>query len=396
MHFTLDPDIEISSETVLMENAVFVPPNRNRNWVVEASIYDENGAMCEPAICWHYPGNRASVDIALPPDGAITPLKGTYIFGGVYNPHFGHFLCESTARLWALDAVKEPIDGILFFPMTLDTQEQAKKDFGAYSEIIGKPLPFILPEKPMRVEKLYIPKQGFGAGDLMYGSPEYRAFVSKYFGRSIVGKGIDKIYISKTRFNRRRGSILGEDILEEYLRDEGYTIFHPQDHSIEEQVAYYKTATHIIGPDGSPFHLVAMLANPDQHVAIIQRRPSKEFQMLARHLEIFGVGNILKVRGERLGWSPGGIRRVGLSVSGTVNFNALYEQLYANGYITGKTPWSEFSPAKVEELAMALAEHLGCDMYETTNPNQSLKHLPERTDKNSLKVVRLGDYPMPV
>ena len=43
-------------------------------------------------------------------------LAGAHLFAGHFRGHFGHFLVESTARLWALDHIREPLDSILYLP----------------------------------------------------------------------------------------------------------------------------------------------------------------------------------------------------------------------------------------------------------------------------------------
>ena len=56
------------------------------------------------------------------------------------------------------------------------------------------------------------------------------------------------------------------------MRDAGYTIVHPQKLSLIEQCSHYMAARHIVGGDGSAFHLAALVLQPDTQVAVIQRR----------------------------------------------------------------------------------------------------------------------------
>ena len=41
-------------------------------------------------------------------------LPGRWLWGGVLMDHFGHFLTESTPRLWAIGALKDQLDGLVF------------------------------------------------------------------------------------------------------------------------------------------------------------------------------------------------------------------------------------------------------------------------------------------
>jgi capsular polysaccharide biosynthesis protein len=182
----------------------------------------------------------------------------------------------------------------------------------------------------VRVGELILAPQAMGAGDLMGGSPEFRRFVRQRLGARRDPSLPRRLYISRSRNRPERGSILGEKRLEAFLADEGYAIFHPQDHDLASQAAHYASAEAIVGPDGSPFHLVAYAGAVPTRVAVLKRRPGPEWTMLADHLRRFGLKQVIAVEG-RGGWSPGGVRRADLSVRGEISFAAAHAALLAGG-----------------------------------------------------------------
>ena len=74
--------------------------------------------------------------------------------------------------------------------------------------------------------------------------------------------GPSKLYVSRSGLLGTPGQVVFEHQLEKALQAEGYSVFHPQDHDLETQVATYRAADVILGVEGSAFHLVAYAAKP--------------------------------------------------------------------------------------------------------------------------------------
>lgn len=71
---------------------------------------------------------------------------------------------------------------------------------------------------------------------------------------SMPGPWGEKIYLSRSRLNHVKRIITNEHILEEVLKADGWTIFHPQEHSVQEQLCAYGHARILAGCVGSAFH----------------------------------------------------------------------------------------------------------------------------------------------
>jgi capsular polysaccharide biosynthesis protein len=382
-----DPDGPLLPDLRLLPGAVLVRGRAVRSWTLDAGVYDREGAEVASGRCWHSSRNAAfrQVEPHRPPD---RDLPGRWLYGGVLYTHFGHVLTETLSRLWAIDHLNG-VDGIAAFPLDPGGGERMAREAMA---LLGIDLPVEAVTGAVRVGELVVAPQAMGAGDLMGGSPEFRAFVKRRIGDRRDPSLPRRLYISRSRNRAERGSILGEQRLEALLAAEGYAIFHPQDHDLAAQAAHYASAEAIVGPDGSPFHLVAYAAGPSARVAMLKRRPGREWAMLADHLRRFGLSEVIAVEGSG-GWAPGGLRRAGLSVSGEISFAAVHAALRAHGFIDGAAPWSDLTPAEREADLLRLSVVLDADLYEVRGPGQSLAHLPRRADPARLGLHPLGSYP---
>lgn len=322
-----------------------------------AAVFDANGVPVARAVCRR--DSRLKVTSTPPlPEGPGEPLAGTWLFGGMLYAHFGHFLCESTARLWALEGAE--VDGVLFYPKRQSTWP---KKFLApvlpWLAVAGVKVPVRLASDPVRVERLLVPDQGFGTGDMIGGAPEYRGYAARHFGAGIAAKGAARIYISRTQLFSKRGRILGEAHLEALLAAEGYTIYHPQEHPIEDQIAQYKAARVVISTDCSALHLAACFAKPSDRVAIIQRRPGGAIDdFLTQYRSFAGLEPVVA---NCLGWvhlpegtKPGPMNEVYCEV----DFAALHRVLMAEGLVNG-APWASPAPAAIAAELADLGTRIG-------------------------------------
>ncbi len=137
-------------------------------------------------------------------------LTGTYLFAGIGRHHFGHFIMETLARLWAMDGRQDRFDGLVLLPMH-------QTDFGAvlrrrllsFLRLMGCDMPLHLVRTPVTVETLYLPAQGFGHMHWATGTDEFRRYVRDRIDRNCPAIGPDKIYVSRSKLkysHQRAGS----------------------------------------------------------------------------------------------------------------------------------------------------------------------------------------------
>ncbi|WP_120502351.1 DUF563 domain-containing protein [Roseovarius sp. EL26] len=234
-------------------------------------VFRPDGSSCQMARSLL--GHRRFSDMARHPDTPTKQLKGQYLFGGVARVHFGHFLLESLTRLWASTQIRGDIDGIIFLHRpTHEPQRALTKNYAFLYSALGQGIPFHFVTHPTQIEKLHVPTPGFGHGHWITGTPEFRKHVRDTLVSKVTANGPARLYISRSRLKEGLPAVDQEDRIERLMQAAGYTIFHPQLHSIQEQCEHYRAARIIVGGDGSAFHLAGFFLSPDCKVGLIQRR----------------------------------------------------------------------------------------------------------------------------
>nr|WP_254899151.1 glycosyltransferase 61 family protein [Thalassococcus arenae] len=283
-------------------------------------------------------------------------LPGTWLWGGVLWRHFGHFITESLGRLWALDHVKNPVDGVLFIPKRPNNAEGMtgyQTDLFRHFGLDGAQIHQAA--RPTQVERLIVPGQGFGLGDIASGTRYFRDYVQRRFGQDVAPDGPERLYISRSKLGPTRGTVVGETRLESYLEREGYEIFHPQAHDITTQIARYKAARQVIATEGSALHLFAMVARPGQNLAVVIRRRSGATGLIEKHVASFTGQTPTMAEAILREWMPENQVRKKFA-RGELDFVQLQQILHAGGFVGMDRPWVSMEPFDAQ---LELAETLG-------------------------------------
>ena len=319
---------------ILMLRGALILPERDHDTPLGSGVLQADGSWCELSKAW-IRQRKSTPAPTLHPHEDLTDLPGAHLFAGHFRRHFGHFLVESTARLWALDYIKEPLASIIYLPYrgTVAPIERAIEAQAPFFRLLGINTLVKTYGGVLRVERLYVPELGFGWSELYAGTPAYRAFMQGRLNAAVAAEGSDRLYISRARLNAQRGGILGEVVLEENLARQGYEIFHPEKHPLEVQIARYKAARQIVALDGSALHLTAYVLRPASQVAMILRRSRANTADYDRQFRAFcGVApDVIDV--VRRDWVAEGNTRVDFRSIGELDFKALFETLAALGYV---------------------------------------------------------------
>ena len=333
-----------TTEIKTFDNALVMPPQTG-GLVQPAGVLQSDGRPCPQAALWR--NGRALTTPPEMPQGDVAERAGTWLWGGVLWMHFGHFLVESSSRLWALDHLDEEIDGILFIPKRARNGGEVAGYQRDFVELLGCDKPVVSLDAPARVERLIVPGQGFGLGSLIPGTQPFRDAIAQRFAKDIAPEGPEKLYISRSKLPAGRGNLIGEEALETALAEQGYTIFHPEKHGLREQIAIYKAARQIIAAEGSALHLLAMVARPEQQVAIVVRRPSSATRGLEQHLQSFAGITPAALCHLTRSWKPLGKAKSRLWM-GELDMPALQEDLAQSGFIeSGGKPWAKLDQKNV-------------------------------------------------
>jgi len=340
-----------STQIVPCNDAIVVPPV----WAgpkQRAGILKPNGGYIAQGSTWRY--ERVTTAVPKPVHPSQT-VPGTWLWAGVLFDHFGHFLTESLTRMWAWYHLTEPVAGICYMPKRPGRGGELRSYQTQVLAAFGVDVPVHLVTEPTQFESLIVPGQGFGLGAISTGTPLMRQAVRAHFGVTIQPDGPERLYLSRSRLDPAAGAIMGEVLLEDRLRAEGYEIFHPQDHDIPTQIARYKAARKLIIADGSTGHLFAFVGREHQQIAYLLRR---RFWIDGpiNHIASFCGSAPLVLDTFCTEWQP---VAPDTSARGVVyvqhSMNALHAALLKGRFVSQTDPW----PEPGEDLSRSYLERTG-------------------------------------
>ena len=269
-------------------NAVVVPPYKQR--LVQRrfalAILDATGNPAPGSLC----NLQRKTNHGYHPDQTeysddLEHLSGQWLFAGFFQPHFGHQITQCLGRLPWLDLAGK-IDGLIFAGQPKAVRQAGRQaHFKELLQQFAPDIPVKIVNQPTRIEALFVGESLFGEVTGCTPHPMFVNWMAKKL-RAItpstdVGK---KLYISRSKLHPLLGRVLCEDILEQNLMNAGYEIYFPEQHSLVKQLEAYLGAQTIITTDGSAAHLIAFTQNPDQQVAIIERRSRGKTTFIHNHL----------------------------------------------------------------------------------------------------------------
>lgn len=191
------------------------------------------------------------------------------IWGGAFNPHYGHFLLETLSRLWPL-VDEERAETNIVFAQTEGRPDAFSLDFAAeiFSALDIHPQNIHFLSAPVRFPKIRVPVP---AAELNhYVLPEFRrlcSVIAERIGASSAPKRNAPAYLSKSRLTSGVARFANEYAFVERLQERGVVIHHPQDLSFLEQVSIWHAHESVGGFLGSATH-TAVFAGPGSSVFI--------------------------------------------------------------------------------------------------------------------------------
>jgi hypothetical protein len=218
--------------------------------------------------------------------------------------NFGHFITETLAFLWPLFAdIGSTADTLLDltgWPVLLGAcppgDPAARVLHALLRERHAFPLLEVdLPEQ-LHLQEAWVPQP----------SLRLHAFCSDTYLRtaSAVGDwllqhqadgadplpGGDKLFISRSALGPEARSVDQEAALEALLEQQGWTLFHPEQHTLAQQVAVYRRAKVVAAFEGSALHGLSVLGLAHQPPAVVMLgdTPSPDYFLQFRAQRIAG------------------------------------------------------------------------------------------------------------
>ena len=219
----------------------------------------------------------------------ITFLESAFFVNYLQFAHFGHLLTETCSAIYPLLLWNRSDSPARKLPILINDAISSKPD---QLKCLIKLLD--LDESQVIVVNRVTPL--IRVGTLVMAAPTFidRGFVSRHhvsnvkhlmelmLGHPIKSKNAKQpqknIYVSRANLSNDRRLFLDEAHLEQLLVQRGWEVFHPQEHSLVDQINKYQQAQHICAAEGSALHLLfAVDPAPNQRVTLLCRESDNNF-----------------------------------------------------------------------------------------------------------------------
>ena len=187
-------------------------------------------------------------------DGQEQYYEEEVLYIGFLRGHWGHFIVDSSIRLWALETeecrnkrILIKIEGMEDFYYKLFEQLGIEKE---KLLVIDKPTKF---DKVLIPELAYLPEK--------YISKEFLIPFNRVTANIDLNEQIyEKIYLSRVHFAKGKKE-LGEKQIQEIFKLNGFKILYPEELSLQEQIWYYKNCKVLVTTNGTVAHNIVFTRN---------------------------------------------------------------------------------------------------------------------------------------
>ncbi len=190
----------------------------------------------------------------------------TVIYGGYLFEHWGHFLVESTCRLWYVLQNEHDKTSVVFA-----VSRKPPKVFTDFFELLGISNRIVFIDRPTRFAKVLVPEPSFVFCRQDAISPLFLMPFDRIVER-VKAAGYDKVYLSKSKWTGLDFQCFGEKKLERAFLANGYHVVYPERMTLKEQVAVLKGASEIASPAGTLAHNI-LFAPSFARLIVLNRTP---------------------------------------------------------------------------------------------------------------------------
>lgn len=242
-----------------------------RLWL-RGAVHDRDGRLL---VASQKIGGLAGNQLAAADPERVTPardlevLPGTWLYGGHWMQHFGHFIIESLSTLWPEG---QQVDGIVFHrylarKARVEPWQQWLVGLTGYG---GLPIR-VVGNRAVRVQRLVLPGRAVVANGWVW--PEGAALWRRMAAALDRPARGDRVFLSRSRFNANqaatgvavRTSPERDRELDETFAAGGFRVAYPEELPLDEQLELTAGAEVIAGMTGSALHL-SVFAEPRARV----------------------------------------------------------------------------------------------------------------------------------
>lgn len=228
----------------------------------EMGVFDNKGACVEETLTRHprLDGKETKVGVPATFRPASAEHTGAAIYLGPLLEHFGHFLLESLARLWFAKAHPE-LPVVWSCRVGPGATHRPEGHLSRWQrdvlELLRLENPAMFVDAPARFERLIVPELGYRFRSAFH--PEHVAALETVPHRPQPGR---KLWLSRAKLKRLQNLSMEE--VERRLAALGWTILYPETLPFPQQIAEFAAAERVAGEQGSAFHSLIFLGNPEK------------------------------------------------------------------------------------------------------------------------------------
>ena len=193
-------------------------------------------------------------------------LGGTWLYGGHWIQHFGHFFTETVTTLWP--DLADSVEGVVFhsYMSRFRGITPWQTELMSLTSYAGLPVE-IIEDEPLRVDRLLVPTRSVVVNG--WAEPEavgvWESMTNAVGGRSTLDPTGRRIFMSRTDFNsgkralgrKVRTSVERDAALDAAFSDAGFDVVAPETLTIHEQIRLAAGASLLAGSAGTALHLSA-------------------------------------------------------------------------------------------------------------------------------------------
>lgn len=206
-------------------------------------------------------------------------IEDEVVYLGWYIDHFGHFLLESTARMWFLDQI-DPATKVVFHierPFEPDRVEaRLLESFGI------PPDRLLLLDTPARLRRVIVPEPLY---EMSHRAHERMAEPHRGVARTIAstfGEFEQPVYLSRRLLSPHYRQLIGETMLEDILRENGFLIVHPETMSMADQIRIVNSHRDVFTDAGTACYLSLFALRPNRLHLLTDGIPFHDFFLAPR------------------------------------------------------------------------------------------------------------------
>lgn len=247
------------------KDAIIIPTERNNDKKeFIGAAYDSKGELIDDTKRYDAALWTAKDPKKIEIEDKLEVLGGRSIYMGYITKHYGHFLMETLSRMW-FPAQSKKYDQLIFQHYFVEQfafpDDYVFQPFEVFKKALGiedSKIHFVTGK--FKAETLVVPKEQLVIGRKV--SAKFRKllelvvdYCKKQFDKPNPTWG-KKIYLSRSKWTKKRFSCINEEAVEKIFEAKGFKIIHPQTMPYEEQVALINYADVIAGFNGSSLHNV--------------------------------------------------------------------------------------------------------------------------------------------